>query len=278
LIKNIQTHGLFPAEEVVDEESSWRTPENFVRELWEVKDVTGRTSVGKGELAMCVLSTAIKGEPGDVKFKDKDGNEWSTQDHAAANAKVVDVRMNFTDNLAIEVKGSGGRPGKGNLAHKFVANILKNDLVTSGAPVDPNRDKTGEDYEMAYVNQITKHKKSSKSVREALLADLGGKVEKIKDNPEVEKAYSDLLNELEQYLSPELRPGQVPSLYYADAEDRGASAGVELVHNDMTEWVENWNAVNGGLSLSDRGGLTLHLHLLLYPPHPHSRETEPARV
>ena len=73
---------------------------SFIRELWDVKDVEGRTSVGKGELAMSCLSVCRKGEPGDIKAG-ADENHYT-------KLIVGDVDQ---PRLAVEVKGSGGRPG-----------------------------------------------------------------------------------------------------------------------------------------------------------------------
>lgn len=73
---------------------------SFITELWDVKDVEGRTSVGKGELAMSCLSVCRKGEPGDIKAG-ADENHYT-------KLIVGDVDQ---PRLAVEVKGSGGRPG-----------------------------------------------------------------------------------------------------------------------------------------------------------------------
>ena len=70
----------------------------FLNELWDIKDVQGRTSVGRGELVMCCFSRCHKGEPGDVVE--------TTMDDKLTSGKLI------VDNLKIEVKGSGGRPGK----------------------------------------------------------------------------------------------------------------------------------------------------------------------
>jgi len=94
---------------------------NFLNDLWNVKDVTGRTSVGRGELAMSMLSVGIKGEPGDVKMP-KNKNE--SPDMMDIENKEATARLTC-DGAAIEVKGSGGRPGKGKVADKFIVNVLK---------------------------------------------------------------------------------------------------------------------------------------------------------
>lgn len=91
-------------------------PIRVINQLWDVKDVKGRTSVGRGELAMCMFSTAVKGSPGDVV-------ENKLTATTNAGLKTAD------DTIKIEVKGSGGRPGLGNHAHNFaksVPDIIKN--------------------------------------------------------------------------------------------------------------------------------------------------------
>ena len=103
MVENIKNYG-FKSEKNMNE---------FINDLWDVKDVEGRTSVGRGELAMCVLSIARKGEPGDVK------------------AGIERQRMKVGDNttgtseLAIEVKGSGGRPG----TDDYGKNNFRNDAI-----------------------------------------------------------------------------------------------------------------------------------------------------
>lgn len=72
-------------------------PREFIIKLWNITEQSKRVGVGKGEIAMSLLSRGYKGEPGDVKF---DQNREGVR-------------------LAIEVKGIGGRPGKENYAHRI---------------------------------------------------------------------------------------------------------------------------------------------------------------
>ena len=88
---------------------------SFIAELWDVKDVEGRTSVGKGELAMSCLSVCRKGEPGDIKAG-ADENHYT-------KLVVGDVDQ---PRLAVEVKGSGGRPGTDAYSRNwFVSDVIK---------------------------------------------------------------------------------------------------------------------------------------------------------
>ena len=95
LLQNVQT-----AFQVSDEKAV-----SLIRDLWNVKAVTGVTSVGRGEMAMSLLSRGYKGEPGDVKFK----------------TQGVDIDC--------EVKGYSGRPGKGDHAKNFAKNKVINELI-----------------------------------------------------------------------------------------------------------------------------------------------------
>lgn len=96
---------------------------SFISELWEVKDVEGRTSVGKGELAMSCLTVCRKGEPGDIKA----GNQDDDPDGDAINVSLV-VGDKKQPILAVEVKGLGGRPGTEGYGRNFfvrdVINVL----------------------------------------------------------------------------------------------------------------------------------------------------------
>lgn len=103
-------------------ENELSNPTRIINQLWDVKDVSGRTSVGRGELAMCMFSTAIKGSPGDVV--------------EAPVTPYTDAGVaSFDGAIKIEVKGNGGRPGLGNFAHEFAKNvpaILKNHTANVG--------------------------------------------------------------------------------------------------------------------------------------------------
>lgn len=100
----------------------------LINELWNVKEVEGRTSVGRGEMAMCMFSTAVKGAPGDVvKVREKSNDPLTDR---ATNTKVSAM----SKDVKLEVKGFGGRPGLGKYADKFAKNaidVLKKSSLTS---------------------------------------------------------------------------------------------------------------------------------------------------
>jgi len=86
----------------------------FLNSLWDVKDVQGRTSVGRGELAMCCFSRCHKGEPGDVV------------ETRLTRGSAGRLEADNDDTLKIEVKGKGGRPGKEGYSRKgFSPAIVK---------------------------------------------------------------------------------------------------------------------------------------------------------
>lgn len=75
----------------------------FIAKMWNITEQSNRVGIGKGEMALSLLSRGYKGSPGDVKF---DQNENGIQ-------------------LDIEVKGLKGRPGKDNYAHGIGKNLQK---------------------------------------------------------------------------------------------------------------------------------------------------------
>jgi hypothetical protein len=112
IVANCKQYGFTPEQGI----------DKFVSELWDVKDVEGRTSVGKGELAMSCLSVCKKGEPGDVKAGQKHKND---PDGDIVNVSLV-VGNPKQPYLAIEVKGFGGRPGtEGYGRINFVRDAIK---------------------------------------------------------------------------------------------------------------------------------------------------------
>lgn len=76
---------------------------DFIAKMWNITEQSNRVGIGKGEMALALLSRGYKGSPGDVKF---DQNENGVQ-------------------LDIEVKGLKGRPGKDNYAHGVGKNLQK---------------------------------------------------------------------------------------------------------------------------------------------------------
>jgi hypothetical protein len=78
-------------------------PEQLIRDFWKITEQSKRVGIGKGEMAISLLTRGFKGEPGDVKYKLTDDN----------------------NELSIEVKGRGGRPGGGNHAHSLSKTLEK---------------------------------------------------------------------------------------------------------------------------------------------------------
>lgn len=119
---------IISSEAVNDDQTTEVT--SLINELWNVKEVEGRTSVGRGELAMCMLSTAVKGAPGDVvRVREKSDDPLTDR---ATNTKVSSISRD----VKLEVKGFGGRPGLGKYADKFAKNaidVLKKSNLTGVA-------------------------------------------------------------------------------------------------------------------------------------------------
>ena len=113
LKNNIEAHGFILPPEA-------GTMEEFLSDLWDVKDVKGRTSVGRGELAMSMMTIAFKGDPGDVRIADR-----------KLAPSIVNHKLLTNGGLSIEVKGSGGRPGKGKHADRFVEKMVRILKVTN---------------------------------------------------------------------------------------------------------------------------------------------------
>lgn len=78
-------------------------PREVLDRLWVITEQASQVSIGKGEMALAVLTRGQKGEPGDVKFPESDG-------------------LNALD---VEVKGRGGRPGKDLFAHQVRGKLQK---------------------------------------------------------------------------------------------------------------------------------------------------------
>lgn len=90
---------------------------DFIAKMWNITEQSNRVGIGKGEMALSLLSRGYKGSPGDVKF---DQNENGIQ-------------------LDIEVKGLKGRPGKDNYAHdvgKNLQNIVSDNVTLSDASIE----------------------------------------------------------------------------------------------------------------------------------------------
>ena len=110
MVDNCEQYGFIPEKDI----------NGFVSELWDVKDVEGRTSVGKGELAMACLSVCRKGEPGDIKAGQDDDPDG---DKINVSLVVGDPKQPV---LAVEVKGLGGRPGTEGYGRTFfVSDAIK---------------------------------------------------------------------------------------------------------------------------------------------------------
>lgn len=202
LIQNLQNRGFDfgPAKD---------NPVAFLNDLWDVKDVKGRTSVGRGELCMSMLSVAIKGEPGDVKFQP--GEDKVPDRLAQPNITHAKLHMGGKDAISIEVKGEGGRPGKGKEADKFVPKVLK---LLKTTDIDPNKKIT---YAQASVDQQNLVDRIQQNVRvyrmtgeQVIQKMIEGGLNKIINNIDPKKigndterrAYIDTLSdELIQYLN-----------------------------------------------------------------------------
>ena len=78
-------------------------PNDFLYRTWNITEQAKGVGVGKGEIAISLLSRGFKGEPGDIKFEN--------------NSDGVQ--------LDVEVKGEGGRPGKSNYTHGFRKKAIK---------------------------------------------------------------------------------------------------------------------------------------------------------
>lgn len=90
---------------------------DFIAKMWNITEQSNRVGIGKGEMALSLLSRGYKGSPGDVKF---DQNENGIQ-------------------LDIEVKGLKGRPGKDNYAHGVGKNLQKlvdNKMILSDVSIE----------------------------------------------------------------------------------------------------------------------------------------------
>lgn len=91
--------------------------EEFIAKMWNITEQSNRVGIGKGEMALSLLSRGYKGSPGDVKF---DQNENGIQ-------------------LDIEVKGLKGRPGKDNYAHdvgKRLQKLVDDNITLSDASIE----------------------------------------------------------------------------------------------------------------------------------------------
>ena len=126
-------------------------PVPLINELWDVKEVEGRTSVGRGELAMCMFSKAIKGTPGDVvtddDFKQDDETEQATDTRVAAEGGV-----------RLEVKGFGGRPGLGKYVDGFSsrARVHLKDVEAGAADAESIHELVAQNYQGGIdINSVT---------------------------------------------------------------------------------------------------------------------------
>ena len=89
----------------------------FIASMWNITEQSNRVGIGKGEMALSLLSRGYKGSPGDVKF---DQNENGIQ-------------------LDIEVKGLKGRPGKDNYAHgvsRKLQGLVSDGIMLSDASIE----------------------------------------------------------------------------------------------------------------------------------------------
>ncbi|MDC3298504.1 hypothetical protein OAU81_00370 [bacterium] len=147
-------------------------PDVLIPQLWDIKEVEGRTSVGRGELAMCMLSKAVKGSPGDVVTEEEPNEDLETD--LATDTRVA------TDNIRLEVKGFGGRPGLGKYVDGFsrrVVERLKDETmavsVTDREEVDKaTRDRLGVDGSTQQVTVVEFFNKYFEGLPEQGIADL----------------------------------------------------------------------------------------------------------
>ena len=147
-------------------------PDVLIPQLWDIKEVEGRTSVGRGELAMCMLSKAVKGRPGDVVTEEEPNEDLETD--LATDTRVA------TDNIRLEVKGFGGRPGLGKYVDGFSRRVLerlKDETmavsVTDREEVDKAvRDRLGVDGSTQQVTVVEFFNKYFEGLPEECCADL----------------------------------------------------------------------------------------------------------
>jgi len=207
----------------------------LVNELWDVKDVEGRTSVGKGELAMCVLSVARKGEPGDVKVGEEVDGVIPTKDQRL----LVGDKKNIS--MAIEVKGTGGRPGTDNGAHRFVSRVLAIENTednTRPATVSYNKiPSTPEgNHQRARIDAIQRSLRgvTAGDLWEAFFDDLAARGNKVAnfsspDNQVIGRTY---LEELNEFVN------QPENFYPAVARNLNKLKTTTL--SWLTEWIKKW--------------------------------------
>lgn len=90
---------------------------DFIFSLWAIVEQSTNVNIGRGEYAIALLSRGYKGEPGDVKFNEMGG----------------------LPALEIEVKGKGGRPGKGNHTHgitEHINNVIGSEVAFDDPSID----------------------------------------------------------------------------------------------------------------------------------------------
>jgi hypothetical protein len=220
------------------------TMEQFLNDLWDVKDVKGRTSVGRGELAMSMMTIAYKGEPGDVRTK-------ARQEEPA----VTNHQLQFKDGLSIEVKGSGGRPGKGKLADLFVkkmVSLLKRD---SGDNTDkkPYADLDDTQKVMVDNNMILRMKSTGEGAIREISEILQKKIKSINTDHENYVNIKDWADRHAGNLDTFLRD--------STNFQNGDPAAISKVNAFLDEWFNTWNT-----EMSNEGYLRrIKPHTILQP-------------
>lgn len=136
-------------------------PAEFITNLWNITEQSNRVGIGKGEMALALLSRGYKGSPGDVKFNQNDNGIQ----------------------LDIEVKGLKGRPGKDNYAHgvgrnlqnliEGGVNLSENSVEEIQAVIYPSTLKTRLDQIKQYFNNTFREKPH---VKAAIMNDPQGDV------------------------------------------------------------------------------------------------------
>ena len=227
LIQNLENRGFDfgPAKD---------NPVAFLNDLWDVKDVKGRTSVGRGELCMSLLSIAIKGEPGDVKFQP---GEEKVPDRLSQPG-ITHAKLHLGNKgVAIEVKGSGGRPGKGKEADKFVDKVLK---LMKSTEIDPQQKVT---YSQANNDQknlvdstqkfVRVYKKTGDEAIQIVFDIIDKKIKTLK--PETNNIIRSEIDNTRQQLWNYLNDGN----NFQDINNQS------VVIKYLTDWLRNWNKLIG---------------------------------
>ena len=227
LIQNLQNRGFDfgPAKD---------NPVAFLNDLWDVKDVKGRTSVGRGELCMSLLSVAIKGEPGDVKFQP---GEEKVPDRLSQPG-ITHAKLHLGNKgVSIEVKGSGGRPGKGKEADKFVHKVLK---LMKTTEIDPQQKLTYAESSVDQQNLVDRvqkdvrvYKKTGGEAIQEIIGVVDAKISSIK--PDTDRQTRENIDVLRNTLLNFLNDGR----------NFQNIANKNNIIKYFSEWLVNWTKTIG---------------------------------